>query len=307
MTMSQVIVELADPASPIRQTGLVQLSGLSRAEVADVMASWKGIVEERRRELLDRMNELTVDNIELDFFPVFRACLRDSDAGVRSRAARALIDSDDRTNIRPLAGLLATDPSPAVRAAAATTLGRFVEMAEEGKLIRRDGQRIGDALVAVIEDPDEDVETRLRAIEAVSPIPSDRIRAIIDRAYNDDDIRLKRSAIYAMGRSSDASWLPTVLLNTRHPDAAIRYEAAAACGFLGEEDTVPHLMSLLNDDDTQVQLSAVRSLGLIGGDLARRALIQALRRGDDAIEEVAEEALASLVFDEDPLGFRIEG
>ena len=306
MTAAQVIVELRDPASPVRHTSLIQLSGLSRTEVRDMMSSWNEIDANRRRELLDRMTELADDNIELDYSTLFRACLSDEDEGVRARAARSLWDSDDRTNIRPLVSLLTEDDSAEVRAAAATALGKFVEMTEEGKLIRREGRKIADALVGVIENPQEHLETRCRAIEAVAPLTSEKVHSIIEQAYRDDDIRLRQSAIYAMGRRSDSSWLPTVLRETRHVEAAIRYEAVTASGHLGDEDTVTHLINFLNDEDSQVQLAAVNSLGLIGGDLAQRALAQAMQRGDDAIKEAAEQALEAMDFDDDPLGFRFE-
>lgn len=304
MTLEQIMADLSDPNAQIRHTDLAQLSGLSRLEVMNVISAWANIGPERRCELLERMTELAGDNIELDYTALFRACLRDRDATVRASAARGLWDSDDRIVIRPLVELLGKDPSPEVRAAAATTLGKFAEMAEEGKLIKRDGQRISDALMAVIENPDEENHTRRRAIEAIAPISSERVRETILQSYNDDDPKMQQSAIYAMGRSSDSRWLPTVLHETSHRDAAIRYEAAIACGYLGDDETVPHLINMLNDEDSQVQLAAVRSLGNIGGDLAKRALTQAMRRGDHAMEEAAEQALASIEFEEDPLGFR---
>ena len=306
MTAAQVIVELRDSASPIRHRSLIQLSGLSLTSVRDMMPSWNEIDANRRRELLDRIAELADDNIELDYSTLFRACLSDKDEGVRARAARSLWDSDDRTNIRPLVNLLTQEDSTEVRAAAATALGKFVEMAEEGKLLRREGQRIADALVGVIENPQEHLETRCRAIEAVAALTSEKVHSIIEQAYRDDDIRLKQCAIYAMGRSSDSSWLQTVLRETSHTEAAIRYEAVTASGHLGDEDTVPHLMNFLNDADSQIQLAAVNSLGLIGGNLAQRALAQAMQRGDDAIKEAAEQALEAMDFDDDPLGLRFE-
>ena len=306
MTLEQIIADLSDANAQIRHTDLVQLSGLSRSEVMNVISGWTGIRADRRRELLDRMTELAGDNIELDFTAIFRASLRDRDAAVRASAARGLWDSDDRIVIRPLVELLSKDPSADVRAAAATTLGKFAEMAVDGKLIRRDSQRISDALMSVIENPDEENETRRRAIEAIAPVRSERVYETIRQSYNNEDIEMKQSAIYAMGRSSDSRWLSTVLRETGHQDASIRYEAAIACGYLGGDETVPHLINLLNDQDGQVQLAAVRSLGNIGGDLAKRALTQAMRRGDYAMEEAAEQALASIEFEEDPLGFRFD-
>ena len=307
MTLELVVDDLGNPEGPIRHTDLVQLSGLSRAGVAEVIAALARSPVERRRDLIDRMIELAEDNIELDFTPVLRASLRDRDAEVRAKSAHGLWDSEDRTIVRPLIDLLLKDPSSDVREAAATALARFAELAGEGKLVRRDAQRISDALLLVVERADEGIEIRRRAIEALASFDSDRVRSVIEDAYSHSDARLRQSAIFAMGRSSEARWLPTVIKEMRNPDAAVRYEAAIACGYLGEDDTLPYLISLLNDDDSQVQLAAVRSLGVIGGDLARRALAQAMKRGDDAIEEAAEEALASIDFDDDPLGFRFEG
>ena len=306
MTLERIVADLSDPDAQIRHTDLVQLSGLSRVEVMSVISGWTNIRPERRRDLLDRMSELAGDNLELDFTALFRACLRDGEASVRASAARGLWDSDDRIVIRPLVELLSKDGSSEVRSAAATTLGKFAEMAEDGKLIRRDGKRISDALMAVIEDPNEENETRRRAIEAIAPVTSERVHETIQRSYDDDDPLMKQSAIFAMGRSSDSRWLPIVLRETGHRDAAIRYEAAIACGYLGDDEIVPHLINMLNDEDAQVQLAAVRSLGNIGGELAKRALTQAVKRGDHAMEEAAEQALSSIEFDEDPLGFRFD-
>ena len=307
MTLELVVDDLGDPDGPIRHTDLVQLSGLSRAGVLEVMSALAKTPVERRRELVDRMTDLVEDNIELDFTAVLRACLRDRDPEVRAKAAHGLWDSEDRTMVRPLIDLLLKDEDPSVREAAAGTLAKFAELAGEGKLVRRDVQRISDGLLTVVGRTDEHVGTRCRAIEALAPLDSDQVRSIIEDAYADSDARLRQSAIFAMGRSSDSRWLPTVITEMRSPNAALRYEAAVACGFLGEDDTLPYLISLLNDEDSQVQLAAVRSLGAIGGDLARRALLQAMKRGDDAIEEAAEEAIASIEFDDDPLGFRYEG
>ena len=307
MTLELVVGDLGNPDGPIRHTDLVQLSGLPRARVSAVISSLAGSPVDRRRELIDRMTELAEHNIELDFTAVLRASLRDRDSEVRAKAAHGLWDSEDRTLVRPLIDLLLNDQSSTVREAAVSTLAKFAELAGEGKLVRRDAHRIRDSLLSVVARADEDVETQRRAIEALAYFDSDRIRSIIDEAYSSADIRLRQSAIFAMGKSSNAVWLPTVIKEMRNPNAALRYEAATACGFLGEDDTLPYLVSLLNDEDSQVQLAAVRSLGAIGGDLARRALIQAMKRGDDAIEEAAEEALATIDFDDDPLGFRFEG
>ena len=303
MTLQKYLTDLTKKSGPIKHQGLLQLSSLSNAEVLEFVASWPRIPLERRRETLERMIELAADNLELDFAPVFRACLIDTDDQVRAWAARGLWDCDDRTLIRPLIKLLTVDPSAEVRAAAAISLGKFAEMAQERKIVPRDAEKIHDALLAVVEKTEEDPEVERRSIEAIASFSSPRVEEIIRKAYHDGDQRLKQSAIYAMGRSSDERWLPIVIQETRHHDASIRYEAANACGYLGSDVTVPHVIAMLQDDDSQVQLAAAKALGSIGGGLAKRALTQCLDMGDEAMEEAAAAALSSAEFDDDPLGF----
>ena len=69
---------------------------------------------------------------------------------------------------------------------------------------------------------------------------------------------------------------------------------------------MPHIIRLIKDDDALVQLSAVEALSSIGGTLAKQALLQCLKSGDEALEEAAQSALANLEFDNDPLGFRFD-
>ena len=306
MTLDQYLSELSDPEASIDHPGLFRLSGLSNAQVREVMSAWSGISAVRRGELLKWMIDLADDNLELDFTAVYRACLRDTDDNVRANAARGVSDADDRTIIRPLIELVLKDASADVRASAAISLGKFAEFAQEGKVLRRDGEKIREALLEVIGRDAESMESRRRAIEAVASFNSPQIENIIREAYYDGDLRLKQSAVFAMGRSSDSRWLPIVIQDTRSQEPSIRFEAANACGYLGDAVTVPHLIAILEDDDAQVQLAAVKSLGLIGGSLAKRALMQCVTIGDETIEEAATAALASIEFDEDPLGFTFE-
>ena len=306
MTLDNYFSELTDSSISINHSGLLQLSGLGSPEIMELMGVWSTIPTERRREIVDRMTELIEDNLDLDFASVFRACLRDMDDQVRAKAARGLEDSDDRTIIRPLIDLLLKDESLEVRASAAVSLGKFAVMAQDGKVLKRDAERIRVALMDVINREDESLEAKRRAIESVASFNSPQVEKIIQEAYNDGNMELKQSAIYAMGRSSDSQWMPIVIQDTRSNDPAIRYEAATACGNLGEEETVPHVIALLNDDDSLVQLASVRALGSIGGSLAKRALQQCLLMGDDAIEEAAKTALEEIEFDDDPMGFSSE-
>jgi HEAT repeat protein len=195
------------------------------------------------------------------------------------------------------------DRSVKVRVAAAMSLGNFVDMAQDGKLLSRDGDRMREAFMAVIDNVHEEPEVRRRSIEAVASFQTPEIEKIIRQAYEGEDSKLRQSAVYAMGRNSDTMWLPLIMEELEDPDAAMRYEAANACGALGDESTVPHLIRLI-DDDFEVQISAIQALGNVGGSLAKRALLQCLKMGDEALEKAVQTALSNIEFDEDPLGFQ---
>ena len=306
MTLEKYLTDLADDDKPLKHSGLLLLSGLSTEEVAEFKTAWSQFSPARKCDILVRLSALSEDNLELDFSTVIRACLADGDDMVREQATRALWECEDRVIIRPLIALLKDDPSPQVRAAAATSLGKFAEMAQAGKLLVRDGDRVLEALLSAVGDDGGDLEVRRRAIEAVASFSAPVIEQIIRDAYYNEIPKLKQSAIFAMGRSSNTQWLPLVLQEMDHDSPAIRFEAANACGQLGDESTIPHLLRLIKDDDFQVQTSAVQALGYIGGPLAKRALLHCLKLEDEGLEEAAQAALSVIEFDEDPLGSRFQ-
>ena len=303
MTLERYLNDLSEEGKPLRHSSLLQLTGLSLEEVAEFELAWESVSNGRKRDALTRMFELGEDNLELDFTAVFVSCLGDDDELVREQATRGLWDCDDRTIIRPLISLLKDDQYANVRAAAATTLGKFAEMAQNGKLLKRDASKIQEALLSATDDAELDV--RRRAIEAVGSFNTPEIEQIILEAYHSGDLKLKQSAIFAMGRSSDSEWLSIILEEMRDEEPAIRYEAAGACGQLGDATTVPDLIHLIADDDLQVQISVVQALGAVGGLLAKQALLRCVRMGDDDVIEAARVALDNIEFDKDPLGFHV--
>ena len=303
MTLDAYMKEIGDESNPIKRSGMLQLSSLTRDDINNFRRSWRVVSRERKREILATLIELSEDNLELDFSAIFRCCLSDECDVVREQATRGLLETDDRVIIRPLVGLLKDDPSSRVRIAAAISLSKFTDMAQQGKLMSRDEERIREALLAVISRGDEDFEVRRRAIEAVASFNTPETCQIVRDAYQSADAAMRQSAIYAMGRTSNSDWLPLVLRELNANNPAIRYEAVNACGLLGDETILARVIDLITDDDIEVQCAAVNALGNIGGPLAKRALLRAVQLNDDTLTDTAMEALANLEFDDDPLGF----
>ena len=294
MSLEQFLSAIVDSEQPLRNAELMTLSGMTTEELESIRSEWEEIDPDRRREALQRLIDIAEDNLDADFDSLFRLCLKDEDPEVRAKAIEGLWECEDRAIVVPLARLMGEDPSDKVRAAAAIALGKFSTLAQLGKILSKDGERIRESLKSVIGNPGETHEVRRRAVEAVAPFNTPEVHQIIREAYGSDHFEMKCSAVYAMGKSCNPQWLSTILQELRSPHPAMRYEASNACGEMGEEEAVPHLIQLFKDDDHQAQASAIAAVGAIGGSLAKRALLSCLKSSDDAVVEAAEEALEVL-------------
>ena len=301
MGLGNIIDQLTDPDHELTPALLGKLSGLLRDDAQELSDSWPEIPPSRRLEVVQRLIDMAEHDIEMDIVPVLRNALEDQEPEVRICAASGLWETSDRTVIKPLVGLLLEDDSDATRAAAAVTLGHFVELGEAGKLIDRDVTILEDALFSVLDDADETLEVRRRALEAIAPSHHPSVAGWVQWAYDSDEPLLGQSAIYAMGRTCDDVWLPTITKEMTSADTAMRFEAANAAREMGDPKALPYLHELVDDDDLTVAVAAVQAVGGIGGAMAKKLLKRYEERNDGPVSEAAAEALR-LIESED-LGF----
>jgi len=305
LPIKETVTDLADSDKPIPNSRLIDLSKLKQEELRILEQEWAAIEPKRRQQIVYRLLELSEDNFELNFDSIFKNCLKDRDAEVRSKAIEGLWESEEASLINPLVNLLEQDSSEKVQAAAATALGKFAMLAEHKKLRSYHTSKVEQALLTTISDKDKPLEIRRRALEAVAPLSLPQVRKTIIEAYQGHNSKLRISAVYAMGKSCDHSWLPLLLKELASADAEIRYEAVGACGELGEEKVTHYLTKLINDPDIDVQLAVIQALGKIGGSEAKKCLEQCLNNPSEAISQPAEQALQELEAWENPLSFRV--
>ena len=303
MTLELYFQKISTESTSLKYGDLAQLSGLTDSDISAMDGLWAGVPIERRRKLIERLVTMAENNIDLDFTSIFKHSLNDIDPMVRALGVNGLWESNDRKLVRPLIALLKEDSHKDVRASAAVALGKFGALAQDGKLLSRDGERIKEMLLSLLEELDEDPDVWRRVLEAAAVFNTPRIRELIGNAYTSEESKLRISAIFAMGKTADATWLPNLIKAVGDDDPAIRYESAIALGELAEEEAVPHLVPLVKDHDTQVQLASIKSMGAIGGQLATRTLQKCLKSDDDSIQEAAELALSDLGVEDDPMGF----
>ena len=303
MSLERCLQHIAEAGTPVGQPALIELSDLSPGEVGVFARAWFKVPPERRQQVVERLVEMAENSADMDFSAVFKACLKDPHEMVRQKALSGLWEFEDRSLILLLVEMLHSDCSGHVRAAAAMALGKFAVLAQDGKILSRDGDLVRDSLMDSLRYEKEWLDVRRRALEAVAPFNTRDINDYIQWGYDSDDLNLKCSSIYAMGKTGESQWLPLLFREMQNPSPPIRYEAANACGQLDDDAAAPHLIHLLQDDDPQVQLAAVSALGEIGGSLAKRALRRCAKQGDPVLQDAARVALENVKSMEDPLGY----
>lgn len=298
MSVITTIGQLADPASEFKPALLSRLSGLLPPEQQELQDGWHDIPLERRLKIVDSVVGMAEDDIEVDFLFLLLNALQDDEATVRAAAATGLWETGDRVAITPLVALLEADDFEEVRAAAAAALGHFVDLAEAGKLIQRDTSRLRDALLRSLEDEDEELLVRRRSLEAIASSKTPGIEDWVRWAYHSSDPGLRRSAVFAMGRTGDSSWLSIIIEEMESSSPAMRFEAANSARELADSEALPYLHDLVDDGDTEVALAAVHAIGGIGGPSARKLLKRYSEREEGSVSEAASEALGILEADE---------
>jgi HEAT repeat protein len=298
----RVLTHLRDANHTLPAKDLYLLSDLAGRDLAALTDLWPTLPAARRQALIEDLQELGENNFEVTFDAVFQVALADPEPEVRANAVRGLWEAEDDSLIAPLVDLLKNDPAVEVRAAAASALGRYVYLGELEKLTAGEARRIQNELLAVIQGPD-DLDVRRRALEALAFATHPAMPKLIAEAYASPELKMRVSAVFAMGRSSDERWSDQVLAELHSADPEIRFEAVRAAGELEIAESVEALTELTADPDGQVRDAAVWSLSQVGGDDARATLLHLLEAAqeseDDEGEEYIEDALTNLDFTDD--------
>lgn len=303
--LKEALEQLAETSGGIPFSRLYTLSDLTGDRLPMFGAVWETLPVERRRRLVHALVELAEASFQVNFDAVFRYCLQDPDAEVRAAAIEGLWENEQEGLIGPLIAALRSDPTPRVRAAAATSLGRFVLAGELEQIEEAIQCRIVQELMTTVHLAGESIEVRRRALESAAYACTPEAMDALEVAYYDDDEMMRLSAIVGMGRTCDARWGEIILAELKNPVAAIRYEAALAAGEMMLPAAVPLLGRLLQEPDTMVRDAAIWALGQVGGARAKELLLELHEDADQDTQAVVEEALAEQALYEGELDFTL--
>jgi HEAT repeat protein len=285
--------------------GLSELSALSADDARDLVEAWEEWTETRMVNFLHRLVGLSEDNTLLEFDTLFKHALTIESAPGRKLALAGLAECDDRTLVTPLLKMVKSDPADDVREDATLALARFAALGVAGKLPKRDVQKIGESLDAILANARESDGVRRRALEASATLGSSNVDVLIKAAFDSGDIEEVKSALYSMGLSSNQAWLPQVLDQITSHSPELRFEAARALGEIGEEPHVIQLADLLEDADPIVAVAAIGSLARIGGEAAMKLIEEGTESEHTIVAEASQAAIReikmeNILFEDEP-------
>lgn len=284
---------LSDDILAIRP--LYYLSDMAEEDRLEFEGRWLATDEERRREIIRHLADISEEDFIVDFQPVFTFCLADPNPAVRIASLDGLWDTTNVRLIEPMLDMLKNDPVPEVQAAAAGALAHYLQLSAWGEVKGVPVDDIYEALLAAFQDPRSILILRRVSLEALGSVSSAEVNKAIEDSYESPERELQLSALFAMGNSADPRWLPIITDEMESPYEEVRQEAVRAAGNIGDSQSIPRLAELAYDDDEDVAQAAIEALGEIGGDQVQDILLEMsedpdLENLDTVIMEALEDA-----------------
>jgi len=153
-------------------------------------------------------------------------------------------------------------------------------------------------LIEVLCNQDEDVQVQLAAVKSLGRLGENWVAhvASVETGRLQDKSRLCRKGAYALGELGDRRAISVLTAQLKSEDRHMRRIAAHALGKLGDKEAVMPLIEVLcnQDEDVQVQLAAVKSLGRLGDNRADRILAHLAGQESSRLQEEASIALKRL-------------
>jgi len=301
LSFQNVLDHLSNSNKDIPQSHLKFYSDLDPKSIKLFLDVWTRVEPTRKLVLLDQLLSYLDSDTIVSYEEIGRVLLDDPDAGVRTRAIRLLVESDDPKLADKLIDIFLHDAEFAPRLEAVQLLGEFILLGELDKVNQSLQRRMEDALIGLVRS-EEDSTLRKRALESLSFSSRPEIAALIESAFERIDPAWIASALRAMGRSHDERWKENVVSMLLDEDPIIKFAAIEAAGQLIIEEAVPILLQILDDEEEpeDVATAAIWALSQIGGDDARTYLVALIDQTEDEdLVEFLEDALENLNFTEE--------
>jgi hypothetical protein len=299
LPFQQLLSALLDQGKPLQSRYYYRFSDLEEDEIDLLKEAWPQVPVERRRVLMEDLEQLGEQDSLLSFEALGRFALNDSDPKVRSVATRMLWDFAEKDLVPIFLDMMVSDEAAEARAAAASALGIYVYLGEIEELPEKLLRRVEDNLLKVTRGVDDSL-VRRRALESLGFSSRLEVPPLIQNAYVSGKVDWLGTALFAMGRSASKRWTKPVLEMLNSDTTSVCFEAARAAGELELSEATEPLIELLQNEDMDIRLAAAWSLSQIGGGGVREALEEVLEGAESEDEvDLLEDALDNLTFTEE--------
>ncbi|TVR20086.1 MAG: HEAT repeat domain-containing protein [Anaerolineaceae bacterium] len=285
------------------------LSDLSYEQMEAIRPTWQSVAPAIQRAIMRGLISSAEASIHVDYRRFGIDALDGDDPRVREHAIELLWEDQSLEVMYKLIRMAEGDDNRDVRAAALSSLGRYILMGEVGDLSPEETRNAEETVIRIWQNESSDLEVKRRALEAIANCSHEIVPHAIQQAYDNPSSEMRASAIFAIGRTADKRWQDIVMAEIDNPEPAIRYEAARAAGELALVESVPRLAEMTMEDDRELTLTAIWSLGEIGGRTAMQILETLIEKaedeGDDDMIDALEDAIgnATLASELDDLDF----
>lgn len=229
--------------------------------------------------------------------------LDDPKASVRRRALTDLWSHPRGELLDKIFHLACHDRAPLVRRQALVLLGRYLREGEEADydfpdpysepaISREDWRRAEGFLVDYASDDSIDWGVRRFAVEALGFSGQPEAHRLIEQALEHSDLKVRQSAIFAMGRGGWARWQePLLELLRMDLPRPLLLETIGAVGEMGIDEARKDLLRLTYADDPEIAAEAIWALRTTSGPDVFARLDELSSYGRGKLKEVAEETL----------------
>src|SRR5215208_4390882 len=301
ISFQKVLDSLVENQKEFPKRYLREFSDIGTLELKTLLDVWERVDRSRKFTLLDELRTLADSDTLVSFDDFACALLTDPDPQVRIRAIGLLHEYEDPKIVPSYLDMLKNDADIDVRAAVANALGLFVDLGELEEIPDNIYHQVEDALLIAITGEDN-VRVRRTALEALGYSSRPEVATLIESSFRREDPSWQVSALTAMGHSADDRWDEDVTRSLVSENDDIRKAAVEAAGELSLKPTRPLLLKMLGEEEDATVLNAIIwSLSQIGGEDVRTYLENLLDQLEEDDEQVAflEEALDNLAFTED--------
>lgn len=276
--VNALLVALArDASKEVRQAAARALGEIEDARAVNgLVAAMRG---ERDREvrlaIVWALGEIESDTA----VPGLGALLpSEDDKEIRTMIVWALGEIESAAAV-PFLQVVLRDPDAEIREKAVWALGEIESAEATASLV---------ALFSTERVP----AVRSMIVWAVGEIEDPRGAPVLERALTDDNLEVRRKAIWAYGELDGLRSAPPALIAAlRDSDVEVRRAAVHALGEIQDAAAVPGLIAAMRDSDLDVRRGVIHALGEIPGSVSVEALVAALRDPDPEIRRMAARAL----------------